>query len=58
MKQGDFYGFFKAHYSALLHLPPLRFHCVGGCRDRIQDSCDLGIDIGVGNVSVRLGKGI
>jgi hypothetical protein len=23
--------------SILLHLPPLRFHCVGGCLDRIQD---------------------
>jgi hypothetical protein len=27
----------------LLHLPPLRFHCVGGCWDRTQDSCDYGI---------------
>jgi hypothetical protein len=27
-------------YSTLLHLPPLRFHCVGGCWDRTQDSCD------------------
>ncbi len=25
-------------YSSLLHLPPLRFHCVGGCGDRTQDS--------------------
>ncbi len=30
----DFLGF---------HLPPLRFHCVGGCWDRTQDSCDFGI---------------
>jgi hypothetical protein len=31
-------------YSILLHLPPLRFHCVGGCWDRTQDSWgDYGI---------------
>jgi hypothetical protein len=30
-------------HSTLLHLPPLRFHCVGGCWDRTQDSCDCGI---------------
>ncbi len=30
-------------YSTLLHLPPLRFHYVGGCWDRTQDSCDFGI---------------
>jgi hypothetical protein len=27
-------------YSTLLHLPPLRFHCVGGCWDRTQDGYD------------------
>jgi hypothetical protein len=27
--------------SALLHLPPLRFHCVGGCKDRNQGCCDV-----------------
>ncbi len=32
-------------YSTLLHLPPLRFHCVGGCWDRAQDSCDFGVAI-------------
>ncbi len=30
-------------YSTLLHLPPLRFHCVGGCWDRTLDCCDFGI---------------
>ncbi len=30
-------------YPTLLHLPPLRFHHVGGCWDRTQDSCDYGI---------------
>jgi hypothetical protein len=29
--------------STLLHLPPLRFHCAGGCCDRAQDCCDFGI---------------
>jgi len=33
---------FYVRYSTLLNLPPLRFHCVGGCWDRIQDSCDYG----------------
>jgi hypothetical protein len=27
----------------VLHTPPLRFHCVGGCWDRTQESCDYGI---------------
>ncbi len=31
-------------YSTLLHLPPLRFHCVGGCWDWTEDCCDIGID--------------
>ncbi len=33
---------FHVLYSTLLHLPPLRFHCVGGCWDRSQDCCDFG----------------
>ncbi len=38
-------GFFFMYvlYSTLFHLPPLRFHCVGGCWDRTQESCDFGI---------------
>ncbi len=28
-------------YSALLHLPPLRFHSADGCWDRTQDRCNL-----------------
>jgi hypothetical protein len=35
LKTGGFYG-------TLLHLPPLRFHCVGGCWDRTQDCYDYG----------------
>jgi len=36
---------FCVRYSILIHLPPpLRFHCVGGCRDRTQDCCDFSID--------------
>jgi hypothetical protein len=31
-------------YSTLLHLPPLRFHCVGGCWNRTQDSCKARLD--------------
>jgi hypothetical protein len=27
---GDFFVFLFVHYSALLHLPPLRFHCADG----------------------------
>ena len=34
-------GFFHVRYSTLLHLPPLRFHCVGGCRDRTKDIVSL-----------------
>ncbi len=37
------YGFFYVLQSTLLHLPPLWFYCVGGCRDRTQDCCDFGI---------------
>ncbi len=38
-KQKDFFFFilFGFFYSTLLYLPPLRFHCVGGCWDRTQD---------------------
>jgi hypothetical protein len=28
---------FSILYSTLLHLPPLRFHCVGGCWDRTSE---------------------
>jgi hypothetical protein len=34
---GFIFYFFPVLYSALLHLPPLRFHCADGCWDRIQD---------------------
>ncbi len=36
--------FFYVRYSTQLHLPNLRFHSVGGCWDRTQDRCDIGID--------------
>ncbi len=33
--KGEFFSFsFNVRYSSLLYLPPLRFHCVGGCSDR------------------------
>jgi hypothetical protein len=36
--KGGFLGFFSFYvqYSKLLHLPPLRFHCAGGCWDRTR----------------------
>ncbi len=38
------FGFFSIYcISTLLHLPPLRFHCVGGCWDGTQDCCDFGV---------------
>ncbi len=41
---GDILGFFMyVLYSTLLHLPPPRFHCVEGCWDQTQDSCDFSI---------------
>ncbi len=47
-KSQKFSGFwiflFYVRYTTLLHLPPLRFYCVGGCWDGTQDCCDFGID--------------
>jgi hypothetical protein len=49
-----FYFFiFSVIYSTLLHLPPFRFHCVGGCWDLTQDSCDLGLAVRHFNHSAR-----
>jgi hypothetical protein len=45
-KTGGFFGFFYLRYvlySTLLHLPPLRFQCVGGCWNQNQDCSDFGI---------------
>jgi hypothetical protein len=43
--KGGFFWFFLlfyvVRYSTLFHLPPLRFHYVGGCWDRTQDCCEL-----------------
>jgi hypothetical protein len=36
--------FLNVRYSTLLYLPPLRFHCVGGCWDRTQDCYDFCVD--------------
>ncbi len=41
VKGGNYFWIFSVFYSTLLHLPPLRFHCVGGCWNRTQDSCDV-----------------
>jgi hypothetical protein len=43
LKTGDFFIIFSVLYSTLLHLPPVRFHCVGGCWNRTQYSCDFSI---------------
>jgi hypothetical protein len=43
MDKGILGFFFYVLYSTLLHLPPLRFHCVVGCWD--QDYCDSGISM-------------
>jgi hypothetical protein len=40
-------------YSTLLHLPPLRFHCVGGCWDWTQDCCDIVSAVKRSNHSTR-----
>ncbi len=40
---GILFLFFNVIYATLLHLSPLRFHCVGGCWDRTHDCCDFGI---------------
>ncbi len=37
---GDFFSFFSVQYSALLHLPSLRFHCADRCWDRTQERCN------------------
>ncbi len=42
--KGGFFWIFDVRYSTLLHLPPLRFHCVGGGCHRTQDYCDFGFD--------------
>ncbi len=43
-----FFLFIYLRYSTLIHLPPLRFHCVeecwDQCWDRTQNCCDFGID--------------
>jgi hypothetical protein len=37
--KGDLF-YFYLRYSTLLHLLPLRIHCVGGCWDRTQGFCE------------------
>jgi hypothetical protein len=39
--------FLSTFFSKLLHLLSLRFHCVAGCWDPTQDSCD---DYGIGSL--------
>jgi hypothetical protein len=43
-KQGDFFSKYCIQHCIICR--PLRFHCVGGCWNRTQDSCaDFGIGI-------------
>ncbi len=35
------YGSPTPTYSNVLYLPSLRFHCVGGCRDKTHDLCNF-----------------
>jgi hypothetical protein len=39
VQRGDFLDFLFMYvlYSTLLHMPPLRLHCVRGCWDRTQE---------------------
>ncbi len=43
--RGTFLDFFLFLHDIqnLLHLPPLKFHCVGGCWNGTLDSCNYGI---------------
>jgi hypothetical protein len=41
LNRGIFRFIYYVPYSELLHLPPLRFRCVGGCLDQTQDFCDF-----------------
>jgi hypothetical protein len=44
LQRGNFWIFYVCYFT-LLHLPLVRFHCVGGCWDRTQDCCNFSIDI-------------
>jgi hypothetical protein len=45
---------FYVRYSTLLHMPLLRFHCVGGCWYRIQNYCESFCDFGIGSQTLVL----
>ncbi len=53
--KGGFFGIISLYvrYSTLLPLPPLRFHCVGGCRDLTQNCCDFALTARRSNHSAR-----
>jgi hypothetical protein len=40
-------------FSKLLHLPPIRFHCVGGCWDRARTVATFALTARPSNHSVR-----
>jgi hypothetical protein len=48
-----FLEFFYVLYSTLLHLPPLRFHCDGGCWDRTRTVVTSALAVRSSNQSAR-----
>ncbi len=50
-KQGDFRNFLW--FFILLHLPPQRFHCVGGCCDRPRTVATFALAVRRSNLSAR-----
>ncbi len=55
MLKGECLGFFSFYerYSTLLHLPPLRFYCVGGCRVEPGTIANLALTARRSNHSAR-----
>ncbi len=52
--KNGYFGDFKSTLFNTAHLPPLKFHYVGGYWDRTQDCCDHGVGR-VDTLSIRLG---
>ncbi len=53
IRKDGYFGFFYVRYSTLLHLPPLRFHCVGGCWDRTRTVATTALAVGRSNHSAK-----
>ncbi len=48
------YFYFYERYATLLHLPSLRFYCVGGCWYQTLDCCDFGIESWLNSDLIRI----